>query len=419
MILMPQVSIIIPTFNSVRYVRAAVESVLAQTFQDFQLIVVDDGSTDATHAALAPYSDRLTYIYQENQERSAARNTGLRVATGEYVAFLDADDTWYSDKLERQVSVLAEHPEVVLVYGQAIYMDVDGNDASFRGQHVCGHVAPALQMEDLSRALISGNVVYGGGSMPLVRRSALASAGWFDESLCYPEDWDLWARLSHLGLFAYLPRPLVRYRVYGWDKVLRVEATEELLCQQIRVVERAAAGWEGPAQEREQLRVEGLVAVHLRAALASTQLGRLDQAQSQLARAIAVDPIVGTRQRLIQMAAERAKLIETATGSYEQACVFLDRFFAVLPPGVRQTQAVRREAVGHMYIAGAFEQHAVANQTAVRQLWLKGVIHAPAFLRNAGVWSIGAEAWLGGGWAETLRRVGRNFLFGRTHLSIP
>lgn len=416
---MPQVSVVIPTYNSARFVPTAVESALAQTHQDFELIVVDDGSTDATREVLAPYRDRLTYIYRENQERSAARNTGIRAATGEYVAFLDADDAWLSDKLERQVSVLAEHPEAVLVYGQAVYMDIDGNDVSFRGQHMCGHVTPALQVEDLSRALIAGNVVYGGGSMPLVRRSALDSAGWFDESLCYPEDWDLWVRLSHLGPFAYIPKPLVRYRVYGWDKVLRIEATEELLRQQIWVVERAAAGWQGPAQEREQLQIEGLTAVHLRAALASTQLGMLDQAQSQLARAIAIDPNVDTRQRLIQVAADRAKLIETATGSYEQAYAFLDRFFANLPPGVRQTRSMRREAVGHMYIAGAFEQHTVANQAAVRQLWLKGVIGAPAFLRNAGVWSIGAEAWLGGAWAGALRRIGRTFSFGRSHLSIP
>lgn len=414
---MPQVSVVIPTHNGARYVPAAVESVLAQTCQDFELIVVDDGSTDATRAVLAPYSDRLAYIYQENQERSAARNTGIRAATGEYVAFLDADDAWLSDKLERQVSVLAEHPEAVLVYGQAIYMDIDGNDVSFRGQHMCGHVTPALQVEDLSRALISGNVVYGGGSMPLVRRSALDSAGWFDESLCYPEDWDLWARLSHLGPFAYIPQPLVRYRVYGWDKVLRIEATEELLRQQTRVVERAAAGWQGPAQEREQLRIEGLSMVHLRTALASAQLGMLDRAQSQLARAIAIDPTVGTPQRLIQVAADRAKLIETDTGSYEQAHAFLDRYFANLPPGVRQTRAMRREAIGHMYIAGAFEQHTAANQAAARQFWLKGVFHAPAFLWNAGVWSIGAEAWLGGAWAGALRRIRRNLSYGCAHLS--
>lgn len=403
-----KLSVIIPVYNELSTLEPAVRAVLAVNEAD-EILIIDDGSTDGTREALAPYLNRLTYIYQENQERSAARNAGIRVATGTYVAFLDADDAWLPHKLERQMIALAEHPEAVLAYCQATYMDADDNDIPFRGQWLCGRAAHKTIVEDLSRALVTANVVYGGGSMPLVRRSALDRAGWFDEGLCYPEDWDLWARLSHLGPFAYIPQPLVRYRVYGWDKVLRIEATEELLRQHIRVVERAAVGWQGPADERGQLRAAGLTAVHLRAALASMQLGHAAQAQSQLTRAIAIDPELATRARLIQVAADRAKMIETATGSYEQAVAFIDTFFANLPAAARRHSVGGRAAAGHLYMAGAFEQHAAGNRAAVRQLWLQGVAHAPGFLRNMGVLSIGVEAWMGNGFAEALRLTGRRF----------
>ncbi len=110
---MPKVSVIIPTFNCAVYLPQAIESVLGQTWQDFELIVVDDGSTDDTCQVLAPYQNRLVYLYQENQGESSARNKGIQVAQGEYLAFLDSDDLWLATKLERQITVLEAWPSAV------------------------------------------------------------------------------------------------------------------------------------------------------------------------------------------------------------------------------------------------------------------------------------------------------------------
>ena len=96
----PLVSVIIPTYNSAGYIEEALESVFEQTLQDFEIIVVDDGSTDGTGEVLRKYGDRIRYIYQENNGPASARNGGIRVARGEYIAFLDADDLWVSTKLE-------------------------------------------------------------------------------------------------------------------------------------------------------------------------------------------------------------------------------------------------------------------------------------------------------------------------------
>ena len=110
---MPKVSVIIPTYNRSKYVTKAIDSVLAQTYRDFEIIVVDDGSTDNTKEVLKPYTDRIKYLYQENTGVSAARNAGIRAAGGQWIAFLDSDDEWLPEKLSIQMDYLSRHNEIV------------------------------------------------------------------------------------------------------------------------------------------------------------------------------------------------------------------------------------------------------------------------------------------------------------------
>src|SRR5438477_3922397 len=114
------VTAVIPTYNYGRFVTQAVESALGQTYRNLEIIVVDDGSTDDTREQLLPYRDRLRYIYQENQSVAAARNTGIRAATSEFIAFLDADDLWHPRELELQMRYLADHPAVQLGAGERL-----------------------------------------------------------------------------------------------------------------------------------------------------------------------------------------------------------------------------------------------------------------------------------------------------------
>lgn len=219
---MPKVSVIVPVYNSEKYIAQAVDSVLCQTFHDFELIVVDDGSTDRTAEILKRYGERLTYIYQPNSERSAARNTGIRHAKGEYLAFLDADDFWLPQKLERQVQVFDLAPEVGLVYGWAYNVDesgkkVDkGNDGILRRFDAGTNVFESLLFENV--------VGIGGCSTVMIRADSVRQVGAFDESLVYIEDWDLWIRIAAYYPVGLVPEPLVCYRqdsgsfLNKWDK---------------------------------------------------------------------------------------------------------------------------------------------------------------------------------------------------------
>jgi glycosyltransferase involved in cell wall biosynthesis len=132
MTVQPLVSVIIPTFQSARYIVEAVESVLGQTYAPIEIIVVDDGSTDDTRERLRPYFDRLRYVYLENSGPSKARNHGVRLARGELIAFLDADDRWLSNKLETQIRCLMNEPTAALVHSTSLVGETSFAETSTR-----------------------------------------------------------------------------------------------------------------------------------------------------------------------------------------------------------------------------------------------------------------------------------------------
>jgi glycosyltransferase involved in cell wall biosynthesis len=196
---MPVVSVIIPTYNSATLVTKAVQSVLAQSVQPTEIIVVDDGSTDDTRQRLSTYGVR--YLHQQNQGVAAARNLGLRQATGELIAFLDADDVWHPRKLELQIAAIAANPDLVLL-GTAVFdwpIEQPGN-VNRAG------VIKAMPWRKLAvkNHLVTSSIV--------VRHTALAKAGDFDTALQGPEDHDLWLRLAEAGVVATLDLPLTGYR---------------------------------------------------------------------------------------------------------------------------------------------------------------------------------------------------------------
>ena len=239
--LKPRVSIVLPVYNAERTLAATLDSVWAQTFGDFELLVVNDGSTDGTGALLAGQSDpRLQVIDGRHGGASASRNRGVAQARGELVAFLDGDDLWTADKLARQVAALAATPEAALVYSWTDLIDESGRVIQ-RGSHVVanGRVYPLLASRNFLDC----------GSTPLVRRSALLAAGPFDESLQGGEDWDIWLRLAAEHAFVCVPAVQVHYRVHGSSAVSKVE-------QQVRdvriVIARAVARLPASA-ERERI----------------------------------------------------------------------------------------------------------------------------------------------------------------------
>ncbi len=200
----PAVSVVIPAYNAERWIRTAVDSVLAQSFRDFELTVVDDGSSDDTPHLVAAYGERVRHVRQANQGVSRARNRGFAESRATWVAFLDADDAWHPEKLARQMAALLSTPGCRAVYSAVIETDAELHDVVEKRSS-----DSAISTEAL---LLRGNLVTGSASSVMCERRLLLEVGGFDESLSLCADWDLWVRLAARTSFAYVDEPLVRYR---------------------------------------------------------------------------------------------------------------------------------------------------------------------------------------------------------------
>jgi glycosyltransferase involved in cell wall biosynthesis len=200
----PLVSVIVPAYNAERYLADAVRSVLGQTWHELELIVVDDGSTDGTGALadqLTAADPRARVIHKRNGGPSSARNAGLAVAKGELLCFLDADDVFLPDKIERQAELLELFPGCDLVFSDHYV----GDAALTPLLLMCKR--PPFAIEEI----LSFRNWFAPMS-PLLRSSLAAKIGGFDEELASSEDWDYWIRASQCGALSYLPGPVAVYR---------------------------------------------------------------------------------------------------------------------------------------------------------------------------------------------------------------
>lgn len=206
---MPQVSVIIPTYNRSRLLAGALKSVLAQSYDDWEILVIDDGGIDDAAAVVAGFDGKpIRYLRHEHRRGSAAsRNTGILHATSEYVAFLDDDHEWYPEKLMRQMQRMQASPgEVGGVYTGCFI--IERSTGKIREQ-----VVPTTR-GDVHRALLAGNCI-GSASSMLMRRSCIQEAGCFDEGLPSFYDYDLWLRAAHKYHFECIREPLLKYYVDG------------------------------------------------------------------------------------------------------------------------------------------------------------------------------------------------------------
>jgi glycosyltransferase involved in cell wall biosynthesis len=197
-------SVVIPNYNHGQYVGNAIRSVLGQEYRDFEIIVVDDGSTDNSRDVVAQFGDQVRYIWQENQGLSAARNTGLEAAKGAYIGLLDADDMYEPDFLSSLVSVLEANP------------DADGIFCGYRFVDHLNNPLPQVEARlipdgQLYRALLDGNFLV--PESMLVRRRCYKNVGLFDETLRACEDWDMWLRITSRHKIVGTTKVLTRHRI--------------------------------------------------------------------------------------------------------------------------------------------------------------------------------------------------------------
>ncbi len=204
---MPKVSVIIPTYNRGDFLKSSVNSVLKQTYEDYELIISDDASTDHTRKYVESISDsRVVYICNKtNRGVAATRNSALKISRGDYIAFLDDDDEWLPEKLSLQVEKIEKSsPDVGGVYTGVSYLDIElGEITSVSNPHIRGNILNDILPENF---LVTSSL--------LLRKSCFEKAGLFDERFQFGEDFDMWIRIANYYNFDFIKEPLVKYAIH-------------------------------------------------------------------------------------------------------------------------------------------------------------------------------------------------------------
>lgn len=220
------ISIITPTYNREAFLPAAIESVLAQSYKEFELIIVDDGSTDNSRELINTYAEkdsRVRYLYQENQRQSVARNYALSIAKGDFICFLDSDNYWPHDKLEKSLKAFEQYPDADIVYGDCITIDEQGNELHRNNMRRYSGKIAALLLKD---NFVSMNTT-------MTRRKCFNEMGGMSGKRRVADDYDLWLKFSARYRFQYIPEFLAYYRVMenqiSSNKKLRFETNENII----------------------------------------------------------------------------------------------------------------------------------------------------------------------------------------------
>jgi glycosyltransferase involved in cell wall biosynthesis len=366
------VSVIIPAYNQSDYLGIAIQSVLDQTYQDIEILVIDDGSTDDTGKVAKRFSDpRIKYIYQANKGLSGARNTGIRNSVGEYLTFLDSDDLFLPEKINILVSFLNSQPEIGLVAGQAVPIDE-------HGQRI-GSIFDTPIPEDSSKWLI-GNPLHVGSVM--LRRSWQEKIGFFDESLRSYEDWDMWLRLAISGCrMGWVAKPVSMYRFHP-EQMVRNSA--QMTNATFAVLEKTYQNPDLPRKWHE-LRDDAYSSAHLRAAMQAYYHGDYESGKANLSEAAALNPA---------LVADNAKLLAARLAAYADSpknpapVKFLDVIYRNLPENFSFLLDRRNQDIGQAAVRYAFEAYQDGKMAAARQAFLIAIRYQPKWLANRGVISL-------------------------------
>ncbi len=230
---MPRVSVLLTCFNHLRYLPACLESVRAQTYRDYEILALDDGSTDGTRQWLEENAkDAKLFFHDKNLGTYASLNRGLSEATGELIAILNDDDVWAPEKLERQIALLEAHPEAGLAHTDGWFLDEKGE--RLEGSPL-GFEFPRIETGDVLLALLHANKII--ASAALVRRECFARLGGFDEAYFGSGDWQMWLRIAEEWHVGFVPEPLTFYRAHpegASQKLERIWRDDERLREWIR-----------------------------------------------------------------------------------------------------------------------------------------------------------------------------------------
>lgn len=376
----PLVSVIVPTYNRKNYVQEAIDSILAQSFTDYEIIVVDDGSTDGTGEALAKYGDKIRYYYQENRGESAARNKGARLAQGKYLAFLDSDDLWLPDKLSVQIQFLEERPDVGMTFSPALCI--------YDSQVL--HQEPLPSTKDV-QSLDFEDIITGWHTCPsgvVIRKAVFDSIGGFDESIRFAEDWDLWLRVALIANISGISRPLAKMRLHSGGQWYfpKAERLDQLLKDHLRLLERACRLWPDVSEQSMALRRKVIAREYADNAWLNYAFDRIATAQERLQMAIELDPDAWHDcETIIPAIVEVAVRMATRDPDARDVCVkFVDRVLTHLPASLRDLPLSRRKIAAQAEVELGYRLLALQNPKAARKHLIKGMFLDPRWMRNRG-----------------------------------
>lgn len=371
---MPAVSVITPTYNRPGYLKAAIESVLAQSFTDFEHIIVDDGSDSETRAVVERFDDRrIRYVYQDNAGRGAARNRGLALATGEYVAFLDDDDLYLPEKLAVQVAFLEAQPAVGLVGSFTQFIAEDGSSLGLRETWQKGSTLTLLDCL-YANPLATCSV--------LLRRCWPAALDhWFDPTMQRAEDKDFWARLLLAGCRIEWTQDVVS--AYRQHTNTSQRDQEGYYNGNLQLLDKLYARPDAPEPLRAE-RAALYAHFHLLNAWPAYAGGRAPVGKERLATAIELKPelLLGDPPAFLV-----SLIAYGQTMSVDDAGRLIETVFDELPPEAAGAQAHRGAVMSALYMHRVFAAHTSGLRPSLRD-WLYGVFNAPVWLTNRGVWSI-------------------------------
>jgi len=400
---MPRVSIIIPTFNRKDYIQEAIDSVLAQTYTDYEVIVIDDGSDDATGEALKTrYGDRIHYIWQENQGESAARNHGIGIARGEYIALLDSDDLWLPEKLAKQVDLFDKNSDMVLMFTGSLQIDARG-----RRLDVPPSCIDIVESQLTLESLCLYNVI-GTPSTVMIRRELLEHVGKFDQAIRYGEDWDLWLRLRCQGKFSAINEPLTYFRVHSgsqWHNP-RPETIDQRLADHQRMLERVFKIWPGnvPAglPERAAARAYGM------AGYLDYLIGRVSLGKQRLELAFQLDPDYKSDLQRLPEQLKYYFMISystlSANRSPKTALEIAVRAFKQWPDELELSDRWITQTLRDIFVHFLYTSYKAHDFSTTRYCLTRAIRYDRSLLRNRGVWSIGLAVFLGTRMADWLKR---------------
>jgi hypothetical protein len=382
---MTEVSVVMGAHNAEEYLGEAIESVLAQTFRDFELIVVDDGSTDRTAGILDGFRDsRIVRVRnEENVGLTRSLNRGLRLAQGRCIARLDADDVSLPQRLERQVALLEARPDVGLVGCPVIYIAPDGRELGVQ----------RIYASDTHQALLDTEFCWEHSAV-MFRAECVTVVGPYREAFRYAQDYDLWLRIAErFGMFT-LSEPLVKLRLHtdAISIAKRVQQRAYVLLALELARQRMEDGEESTPPSADlappEPTLDELGRAHLREACLCFLVGDVDGGRQALGQAVRSDPrLLVEPERLVRRVVAYGFTHATTPASAAGGVRFLNALFDHLPPDVSELGRLRGKALGMLYAISAFESYHNGNPSAVRREATRAMLHDPTWLGSRKIWS--------------------------------